>query len=103
MTTFSPVLVQGGYICILIWLLVKYIPKINKDHREERIEREDKFLEVIDSYRAALEHFQLKEDESHQQLIAMVAECRANMAKEHEALMRGLKAIAKEINTEIIE
>lgn len=103
LSTFSPFLVQGGYICILIWILVKYIPKLNEDHAQERKEREDKFLAVIDSYREALENFQEKEDASHQQLIEMVSECRSNNAKEHAELMRGLRAIAKKTNTELFE
>lgn len=103
MSTFSPYLVQGGYICILIWVLVKYIPKLNDDHAKERQEREDKFLAVIDSYREALESFQEKEDASHQQLIQMVSECRSNTAKEHGELMRALRSIAKKINAEIFD
>lgn len=103
LTTFSPTLVQGGYICLLIWVLVRYIPKLNEDHAKERAEREDKFLTVIDSYREALEKFQEKEDASHQQLIQMVSECRSNTAKEHAELMRALRAIAKKTNAEIFD
>lgn len=103
LTTFSPFLVQGGYICLLIWVLVKYIPKLNDDHAKERAEREDKFLAVIDSYREALEKFQEKEDASHQQLIEMVSECRSNTLNEHKGLMRVLKSIANKLEITIHE
>lgn len=109
-TSASPSLVQFGYICLLIWIVVRYIPTLNKDHAKEREaiakerqEREDKFLSIIESYRETLENFQEKEDESHQQLITMINECRTNTAREHEQIMRGMKIIAKKTGADLIE
>jgi hypothetical protein len=97
------VLLQTGYIILLIWMLVKYVPQQNRNFAEERKERDLNFLKSIDLYRQALVDFQEKEDESHQHLIQMINDCRANTAKEHAELMRGLKSIAKATDAEIIE
>lgn len=103
-------LIQLGYVLILIFAAVKLLPELLKEHAKEREnflntikERDEKFFEVIQSYRDALVEFQRKEDESHRDLAAMINDCRSKVAAEHKELMRALKAVAKKMGAEIIE
>ena len=106
----SDSLIQIGYVAILIFAAVVLLPKLLKEHAAERQtflqtikERDEKFFEVIQSYRDALIDFQQKEDESHRELASMINDCRTKVAAEHKELMRALKAIARKTDAEIIE
>lgn len=103
-------LVQLGYVVILLFAAIKLLPELLTGHAREREqylatikERDEKFFEVIQSYRDALVDFQHKEDESHRELAAMITDCRVKVAAEHKELMRALKAIARKMDAEIIE
>ena len=103
-------LVQIGYVAILIFAAVILLPRLLNEHSKERKEflstiqeNNDKFLGVIESYRDALTEFQKHEDESHANLITMINDCRTSVAAEHKELLRAMKTIAKELNTELIE
>ncbi len=103
-------LVQVGYVAILIFATVYLVPRVLKEHSKERenflemIEkRDEKFFEVIESYRDALVDFQKKEDESHHNLAQMIHDCREKVHAEHKELMRALKAVAKKLDADIIE
>jgi len=108
--TSSDNLIQLGYVAILIFAAVVLLPRLLHEHAKEREaflalikETNDKFIEVIDSYKDALTDFQQKEDEAHSNLVQMIVECRTNVASEHKELMRALKAIAKKLDADIIE
>ena len=103
-------LIQIGCVAIVIFLCVITLPKLLSSHSTERQQfiemiekRDEKFFEVIESYRDALLDFQKKEDESHHQLAEMLSDCRVKVAAEHKELMRALKAIAKKLDADIIE
>lgn len=108
--TNSSSLIQIGYVAILMFAAVILLPRLLSEHSKERKEflstiqdTNDKFLAVIESYREALTTFQQHEDESHANLVNMIKDCRTSVAEEHKELLRALKTIAKELNTELIE
>ena len=103
-------LIQIGYVAILIFAAVVLLPRLLSEHSKERKEflktihdTNEKFIAVIDSYREALITFQKHEDESHANLVNMIKDCRSSVAAEHKELLRALKTIAKELDTELIE
>lgn len=107
-------LIQITYIVLLLWMLVRYIPKREKDFKEERErreadfkeerqERDRAFLETINSYREALISFQEKEDASHASIIQMVSQHDQKTREGHKQMVRILRAIADKLDTKLFE
>lgn len=106
--------IQITYIVLLLWMLVRYIPKREKefqeerakreaDFKEERAERDKAFLETINSYRDALIDFQEKEDAAHAKLIEMVSSHDQKTREGHQKLVRMMKAVADKLDTKLYE
>lgn len=94
---------QLSYVAIFMWLLVIYMPKRDKELSEERQLRDDKFLEIITSYRDALTDFQEKENQSHSSIIHMIAEHENKATESHKQVVRILRAIADKLDASIYE